>query len=650
MKPSNRNSEAKANDTSTPIRRRLRCAIYTRKSSEDGLEQEFNSLDAQREACEAYILSQKNDGWVALPTFYDDGGLSGGTLERPALKRLLDDVSAGRVDIIVVYKVDRLTRSLADFARIVDTLDKHQVSFVSVTQHFNTTSSMGRLTLNVLLSFAQFEREIAGERIRDKIAASKRKGMWMGGTIPFGYEVKDRKLEVVETEAETLRLIFSTYAELGTVDALMERLAECGITNQSERAKQRASQPTDYNADQPTAAAPKKAANLTAPAPTPFGRAALHHMLKNPLYIGKTTHKGQVFDGMHLPIIDTELWQQVQLQITDNTNNRTSGRRSKNPSLLIGLIETEDGQVLTPTHAVKNGVRYRYYANFRAAPKGKAKAKVKVKVKANAKAKTNSCQQTSTPQLRRTLKPSQPILRIPAAAIERLVTDRLLTMLRSPTELADLLQPQNLTASQLQNAIQTAHELADRWHSKAAADQRGILQTVLIKVCLHTDHVDLHLSRRGLMQILVRDAASSIALKDPETKPTAGEIENDIAIIQTTNGLEPSGNGLRLIIKDTGQAEPNMQLAPLIGEAFMFREALLSGPCDSIEDVSKAFQMGKRHVTARIRLTYLSPKLIRNFLNGDVPNTLSPTRLLEASKDLPMKWADQDSFIIALAR
>jgi site-specific DNA recombinase len=647
MKPSNRNGDSNANDTAAPTRRRLRCAIYTRKSSEDGLEQEFNSLDAQREACEAYILSQKHDGWNALPTFYDDGGLSGGTLERPALKRLLNDVSAGKVDIIVVYKVDRLTRSLADFARIVDTLDKHQVSFVSVTQHFNTTSSMGRLTLNVLLSFAQFEREIAGERIRDKIAASKRKGMWMGGTIPFGYEVKDRKLEIVETEAKTLRLIFATYAELGSVDVLMERLTECGITNQSQRAIQRASKKTDYNADQPTAAAPKKAANLTAPAPTQFGRAALHHMLKNPLYIGKTTHKGQVFDGMHQPIIDEALWQRVQLQITDNTNNRTSGRRSKNPSLLIGLIETEDGQVLTPTHAVKNGVRYRYYANFMAKAEGKASAKTK------AKNKTNSGQQINASPLRPTSKPSQPILRIPAAAIERLVTDRLLTMLRSPTELAALLQPQHLAAKQLQNAIQTAEELADRWQSKAAADQRAVLQTVLIKVRLRTEHVELDLSRCGLMQILARDAALMASRNLSEAlpiKPTAGEMEDDIAIIQTENGLEPSGNGLRLIIKDTGQAEPNMQLAPLIGEAFMFREALMNGPHDSIEDVSKAFEMGKGHVTARIRLTYLSPKLIRNFLNGDVPNTLSPKRLLEASKDLPMKWADQDSFINALAR
>src|ERR1700719_4534372 len=202
----------------------VRCAIYTRKSSDEGLEQEFNSLDAQREACEAYIVSQRHSGWVALANMYDDGGLSGGTMERPALKRLLEDLTASKVQIVVVYKVDRLTRSLADFAKIVDIFDAHNASFVSVTQQFNTTTSMGRLTLNMLLSFAQFEREIAGERIRDKIAASKKKGMWMGGNVPLGYDVKDRKLIVSEPEASTVRLIFRRYAEQGSVALLKAEL------------------------------------------------------------------------------------------------------------------------------------------------------------------------------------------------------------------------------------------------------------------------------------------------------------------------------------------------------------------------------------------------------------------------------------------
>jgi site-specific DNA recombinase len=209
----------------------IRCAIYTRKSSDEGLEQEFNSLDAQREACEAYIVSRRHAGWVALADMYDDGGLSGGTMERPALKRLLEDIKAGKVQTVVVYKVDRLTRSLADFAKIVDVLDAHNASFVSVTQQFNTTTSMGRLTLNMLLSFAQFEREISGERIRDKIAASKKKGMWMGGNVPLGYDVKDRKLIINEPEAATVRVIFRRYAELGSVSLLRAELDRLGIVS-----------------------------------------------------------------------------------------------------------------------------------------------------------------------------------------------------------------------------------------------------------------------------------------------------------------------------------------------------------------------------------------------------------------------------------
>ena len=251
-----------------------RCAIYTRKSSEEGLEQEFNSLDAQREACEAYVRSQRHEGWTALATRYDDGGISGGTLERPALQRLLADVRAGRLDLVVVYKVDRLTRSLADFAKIVEIFDAAGVSFVSVTQQFNTTTSMGRLTLNMLLSFAQFEREVTGERIRDKVAASKRKGMWMGGTVPLGYDVRDRKLVVNEAEAATVRRIYADYLALGSVRVLEERLGAEGVVGKSGR---------------------------------PLGRGALFHMLRNRVYRGEVADKGVVYPGEHAAIVDAEL-------------------------------------------------------------------------------------------------------------------------------------------------------------------------------------------------------------------------------------------------------------------------------------------------------------------------------------------------------
>jgi DNA invertase Pin-like site-specific DNA recombinase len=255
-----------------------RCAIYTRKSSEEGLEQSFNSLHAQREACEAYILSQKHEGWHVLPSAYDDGGFSGGNMERPGLKKLLVDISAGKVDTVVIYKVDRLTRSLSDFARIVESFDKQGVTFVSVTQQFNTTSSMGRLTLNVLLSFAQFEREVTGERIRDKVAASKMKGMWMGGVVPLGYDLTNRQLLINPAEADTVRMIFARYLALKSVTDLQIELENSGV-----QTKRRI-----------TSTGREVGGFL-------LGRGTLYHLLSNPLYIGKIAHKGKLYDGMHEP-------------------------------------------------------------------------------------------------------------------------------------------------------------------------------------------------------------------------------------------------------------------------------------------------------------------------------------------------------------
>src|SRR6266513_5033929 len=273
----------------------VRCAIYTRKSSEEGLEQEFNSLQAQREACEAFIESQRQEGWLCLRAAYDDGGFSGARLDRPALQRLLADLTAGRVDTIVVYKIDRLTRSLADFAKIVEILDARGASFVSVRQQFNTTTSMGRLTLNVLLSFAQFEREVIGERIRDKIAASKKKGMWMGGVPPLGYRIADHKLVVAESEAEIVRLIFRRYAELGSVRLVQEELAARRIASKSW-----------------TSAAGRVIGGK------PFSRGALYLMLQNRTYRGEIIHNGQSHRGAHLPILDQPLWEAVQAQLASN--------------------------------------------------------------------------------------------------------------------------------------------------------------------------------------------------------------------------------------------------------------------------------------------------------------------------------------------
>src|SRR5438132_2074403 len=325
--------------TATRRNRTVRCAIYTRKSSEEGLEQEFNSLQAQREACEAFIHSQRQEGWVCLRAAYDDGGFSGATMDRPALQQLLADLSAGRVDTIVVYKIDRLTRSLADFAKIVEILDARGASFVSVTQQFNTTTSMGRLTLNVLLSFAQFEREVIGERIRDKVAASKKKGMWMGGVPPLGYQAQDRKLVIVDSEAEIVRLIFRRYAELGSVRLLKDELEARNI-----QSKLRTSGSGRISGGKP------------------FARGALYLMLQNRIYRGEIVHNQQSHFGEHKPIIDQPLWDAVQTQLAGNAAQREGGK-TRQPSLLAGMLFDRDGNRMTPSHAIKKGTRYRYYVS-----------------------------------------------------------------------------------------------------------------------------------------------------------------------------------------------------------------------------------------------------------------------------------------------
>ncbi len=319
----------------------LPCAIYTRKSSEDGLEQGFNSLDAQREACEAFVLSQKTQGWSVLGA-YDDGGFSGGNVERPGLRRLLADVALGRVRIILVYKIDRLTRSLADFAKMVELFDAHGVSFVSVTQQFNTTSSMGRLTLNVLLSFAQFEREVTGERIRDKIAASKRKGLWMGGLAPIGYvpglDANQRSLTIDEPRAEMVRELYRLYLELGCVSALV-----------AEVNRRRWVTPARVTRREGAAGG------------RPFSRGHLYRILSNPVYIGQIVHKDEVFEGQHWAIVKPELWEAVQAQLMANRQGHRVRANSAHPSLLTGLVFDEQGHRLTPSHAQKGVRRYRYY-------------------------------------------------------------------------------------------------------------------------------------------------------------------------------------------------------------------------------------------------------------------------------------------------
>src|SRR6202158_6422970 len=331
----------------------IRCAVYTRKSSEEGLEQEFNSLQAQREACEAFIKSQRHEGWVWLPGGYDDGGLSGATMERPALQQLLVEIQARRVDIVVVYKVDRLTRSLADFAKIVEILDTKGASFVSVTQQFNTTTSMGRLTLNVLLSFAQFEREVTGERIRDKIAASKRKGMWMGGFVPLGYDVCDRRIVIDEREAETVRYVFRRYQELGCVRLLKEDLDRRGVVSKRRTSK------TGIDSGGHS-----------------FSRGALYALLSNPIYAGEIRHKKLRHPGQHQAIVERAVWERTQQQLQEHRVRAKSNEARPEKSPLICRLVDETGAGLTPSHARKGERKYRYYVSRNFPAQGLASPRV----------------------------------------------------------------------------------------------------------------------------------------------------------------------------------------------------------------------------------------------------------------------------------
>ena len=336
-----------------PTTKTVRAAIYTRVSTDESLGMEFNSLDAQLEACAAYITSQRHEGWQRVETRYDDGGYSGGSMKRPALERLLSDVKAGLIDVVVVYKIDRLTRSLADFSRIVDVLDAHNASFISITQAFSTTTSMGRLTLNVLLSFAQFEREVGAERVRDKIDSSKKKGMWMGGVVPLGYDVANRKLVSNQREAETVRLIFERYIALRSVTALQGEVANRGILSKRTVGK-----------------------SGLARGGEPFTRGALYNLLGNVLYLGEIAHRGHRYPGQHEAIVEREVFEEAQSILAQNRGERRRGQGAREPSLLTGLLFDHAGHRLTPSHSSRGPRRFRYYVGPRSLDGAKRQLRV----------------------------------------------------------------------------------------------------------------------------------------------------------------------------------------------------------------------------------------------------------------------------------
>jgi DNA invertase Pin-like site-specific DNA recombinase len=419
---------------------KLRCAVYTRKSSEEGLEQGFNSLDAQREACEAYVASQRSEGWVLVPDRFDDGGFSGGTLERPALQRLLADIAQAKVDVVVVYKIDRLSRSLMDFARLVEVFDRHRVTFVSVTQSFNTTTSMGRLTLNVLLSFAQFEREVTAERIRDKFAASRARGMWMGGWAPLGYDVVDRRLVVNEAEAALVRSIFDRFAKLGSATKLVQELARDGVGNKRGRL---------------------------------IDKGFLYKLIGNRIYIGDAVHKGVSHKGEHEAIVSQAAWDRVQAILATNARARSAATRAETPALLKGLIWTADGRAMSPSHTRRRGRLYRYYVSQDVLKNGA------------------DPENTSS------------VSRLPAGEIEAAVIDQLRRLLAAPeivaaTARASRAQDPGVTDRHVGEALQRLDPL---WSELFPSEQTRIVRLLVERVTVAEDGLDIRLRIAGLASV-----------------------------------------------------------------------------------------------------------------------------------------------------
>ncbi len=540
-------------------RKKLRCAIYTRKSSEEGLEQDFNSLDAQREACEAYIASQRHEGWMCIRERYDDGAISGATLDRPALQRLLADVKGRKIDAVVVYKVDRLTRALADFAKIVETFDAEKVSFVSVTQQFNTTTSMGRLTLNVLLSFAQFEREVTAERIRDKIAASKKKGMWMGGRVPLGYDAKDRSLAVNEGEAETVRTLFRLYLEKGSVREVTEEANRIGL-----RTKLREDLKSRMRGGRP------------------FFRGHIYRILSNPVYIGRIQHKTATYPGLHPAIIDQATWDAVQEGIHSNRVNRRNGTNAKNPSPLASLLFNDKGTPFTPTHAVKKGRRYRYYVERDA---------------------TQTPKPLGAPRYRR----------IPAAEIETLVTDALRKLLRTPNELIEAAAIGNPDAVTTRKIVEAGSNLAVRLRSNGAQEQYALMQSLVRRVTLGDSSLEIRVARHDLNGLLgIHPTADKTERDDyritiPARLRPRG-IELKFVILDPAFRKDP---------------KPDNTLIRGVVRANAWLDELMDGKVKTLREIAERETLPERYVRRVLELTFLAPDITQAILDGGQPETLT---------------------------
>jgi site-specific DNA recombinase len=551
--------------------KRARCAIYTRKSSEEGLDQSFNSLEAQREACRAFVLSQKHEGWTVLATHYDDGGFSGGTMERPALQQLLTDIKEGKVDTVVVYKVDRLTRSLADFAKIIEVFDSHHVSFVSVTQHFNTTTSMGRLTLNVLLSFAQFEREITGERIRDKVAASKKKGIWMGGMVPLGYDCENRRLVVNKAEADTVRSIFRHYLRLGCVSKLKEFLERNQI-----RSKLRMS----------------KAGRTYGGAV--YSRGALHHLLRNRIYLGEIVHKGRSFPGQHEPIVSLELWSQVAARLEENDRAHRNGNSNSTPSLLCGRLFDVDGARFTPTHSVKNGRRYRYYTSQAVVQRMDAK----------------------------------PIIaRFPAQELEAFVRGQMRLLLQTSEKFTA-----GMKAGPSKDAVaKRAVELASNWPRIDTSQRDCLIKRVLRRVTIGQATVCTEIEKGELLSALLGEngeVGSSLTRKSDSVRLVGG-----LKILRR-------GSELRVVAPDgCHDGKPVPSLVKALARAHDWRERFVAGEFRTVNQLAQKVGLTRRYVRRILQCAILSPQLTEAVLAGKHRPNLT---LKEILPGLPLGWQEQE--------
>ena len=535
----------------------VRCAIYTRKSTEEGLEQAFNSLDAQREACAAYIQSQAHEGWVLVAGDHDDGGFSGGNLKRPALSDLLKKVAAGEVDVILVYKIDRLTRSLADFAKIVEILDKAGASFVSITQAFNTTTSMGRLTLNVLLSFAQFEREVTGERIRDKIAASKAKGMWMGGPIPLGYGVRDRQLVVDQADATTVRYLYGRYLELKSVIALADELAGQGATTRVRTGRR---------------------GKITGG--KPYSSGSLYHLLQNRLYVGEVAFKDLSYPGQHSPILDSQMFEAVQAQLTSNRVNRREGRGARERSILAGRVFDERGARMLPSHSANGPKRYRYYV----AP----------------------APEDGTPRLR-----------VPAGALEPLVFKLIRRFLSSENEINAAFASIALSAPELSAALRKAKVLASQEHRT--------LLPLLERATIFVDRVELAVDPRHLLSAPTPAAVGAVLLT---AAAKLGRRGNEVRLL-----VEPKND------ERTDRRDP--YLIKLVVKAHQARRAVEAQQDGrTISDIarSKGHELG--YFRTLLRLSYLAPDIVDAILDGNHPSQLTRQKLARF-KCLPFDWGEQ---------